>query len=322
MRVRAHRDSPPAEFAVPGHNPGRRIRFVLRMPEPRRIDLEGGAALDECDEERLVELRGSRVCRHAEPGQQPALALVHVAECVEQAATGGRGDLGEVRRHGFGQGLAGRPARYPRLGIRPVRHRVDGADRVVVPVRRQVLADVVLVSRLVGQLDAEADSNPAGPAILEIADQPLAVRVVGVFVGRRAGHEVEVVRQRDFGDPALERLGGIQLHRHLAVGREVGVEMGIDRDVECLGGCAAIIVGHRLVVLAPGLGHELGAAAVADGERLDAPKRAELLGTVRDGQRSSAREIHACPRSAARPAGRRVNVPAGRVSVRLVPIVG
>jgi hypothetical protein len=45
-----------------------------------------------------------------------------------------------------------------------------------------------------------------------------------------------VIGDRELGDPALDGLGGVGVDRDGGVGREVGVEVGVERQVAGLGG--------------------------------------------------------------------------------------
>ena len=90
----------------------------------------------------------------------------------------------------------------------------------------------VLPAAVVGQLDPETDRDAVrGPALGRLADDPLPVVERRVRVGRRAGLEVDVIGDRELGDPALERRRGVDVDRDVAVGREVGVEMRVERQV-------------------------------------------------------------------------------------------
>ncbi|MEO5941719.1 MAG: hypothetical protein ABIZ72_11790 [Candidatus Limnocylindrales bacterium] len=45
-----------------------------------------------------------------------------------------------------------------------------------------------------------------------------------------------MVGDRDLGDAALDGLGGIGVDRDVGIGREVGVDVGVEGQVACLDG--------------------------------------------------------------------------------------
>ena len=103
-----------------------------------------------------------------------------------------------------------------------------------------MLADVGLPRSVVGQLDPEADLDALRtPSFGGAADDPLAVLERREREGRRAGLEIDVVGDRDLGDPALERRRRVVVDRDVAVGRQVRVDVGVERQVACLS------IGHR-----------------------------------------------------------------------------
>ncbi len=89
--------------------------------------------------------------------------------------------------------------------------------------RSEVLANLVLEAALIRKLDAEPDRHPAGPPFGCAADHPFPARVVGVLVGRRTGHEVEMVRDRDLADAKLGGLSTVELERDGRIRRELRV---------------------------------------------------------------------------------------------------
>ncbi len=111
-------------------------------------------------------------------------------------------------------------------------HRADGE---VVGVAGQVVADVGFPFPVVGQLDPEPDADALRcPALGGVADDPFAVGERRVAEGRGARLEVDVVGDRDLGDPALDGGRRVGVDRDAAVGREVRVQVGVERQVACL----------------------------------------------------------------------------------------
>ena len=109
---------------------------------------------------------------------------------------------------------------------------MDRSDGEVVGVPREVLPDVRLPRPVVGQLDTEPDRHALRPPALGgLPDHPLAVLERGVPERRRAGLEVDVIGDRELGDPAFERGCGVDVDHDVAVGREVRVEVGVERQV-------------------------------------------------------------------------------------------
>src|SRR4029079_1950657 len=93
-------------------------------------------------------------------------------------------------------------------------------------------ADVVLVPPVVGDLDAEPDRDAAGrPAFGRGPDDAFALGERDEVEGRRPRREVDVVRDRELGNPALGGLCGVRVDRDVAVGRQVRVEMAVERQV-------------------------------------------------------------------------------------------
>ncbi len=151
---------------------------------------------------------------------------------VEELAADRGQDLGEVGRDDLVERSAGRPAGDTACLVGRVHPDVDGADRVVVRVARQVLPDLGLPLRLVRHLDAEADVEPAvRPARGGVADLALARRERRERVGGGARVEVEVVGDGDLGDAPFDRRGAVGVDRRVAVGREVRVEVRVERQV-------------------------------------------------------------------------------------------
>ncbi len=137
---------------------------------------------------------------------QVALDDVDVADGVEQARARRGLDLVEGRGDDVAERAALDPAGDAARVVRRVDPVVDRADREVVGVAREVVADVRLPGAVVGQLDTEADQDALRPPALgRAADDPLAVLERRVAEGRRPRLEVDVVRDRDLGDAALER---------------------------------------------------------------------------------------------------------------------
>src|SRR4029078_4350258 len=93
-------------------------------------------------------------------------------------------------------------------------------------------ADVVLVPPVVGDLDAEPDRDAAGrPAFGRGPDDAFALGERDEVEGRRPRRKVDVVRDRELGNPALGGLCGVRVDRDVAVGRQVRVEMAVERQV-------------------------------------------------------------------------------------------
>ena len=113
---------------------------------------------------------------------------------------------------------------------------MDAADDVVVAVPLEMIADRGLVAVVVRDLDAEPDRDAArAPALGGLADDPLAGRERDEVEGGRARVEVDVIGDRDLGDAALDGLGGVGVDRDIAVGREVGMEVAVERQVSSPG---------------------------------------------------------------------------------------
>ena len=94
----------------------------------------------------------------------------------------------------------------------------------------QVLADIVGPPTIPGNLDTEPNGQAAiGPALGRFPDGALAIGERHVPIRRRAGLEVDVVGDRDLGDTAFDGLRREDVDRHLAVWRQVGVQMRIER---------------------------------------------------------------------------------------------
>jgi hypothetical protein len=96
----------------------------------------------------------------------------------------------------------------------------------------EMVADVRLPRPIVGQLHPEPDRDTLRPPALgRLADDPLPI--VERRVGERRGSwlEVDVVRDGEFGDPTLERRGRVDVDGDVAVGRQAGMEMGIEGQV-------------------------------------------------------------------------------------------
>ncbi len=105
----------------------------------------------------------------------------------------------------------------------------------------QVLADVRLPRAVVRELDAEPDRHALGtPALGRVTDLALALLVGGVRVGGLTGLEVEVVRDGDLGDTAFDRLAGVLVDVGRRIGRQVRVQVCVEREVARLS-----IGGHR-----------------------------------------------------------------------------
>ena len=160
------------------------------------------------------------------------LHVVQVAQGVEQLAPDGGLHLGEVGRDDLVERPPRDPAGDPACQVGGRRRDVDGADRVVVRVARQVLPDLGLEPRLVGDLDAETYAKPAvRPARGGIPHLPLALGERGEGIGLVARVEVHVVGDRDLRDPPRHGRRAVDVDGDVAVGREVRVEVRVERQV-------------------------------------------------------------------------------------------
>jgi hypothetical protein len=109
---------------------------------------------------------------------------------------------------------------------------VDRSDHEIVLIAVEMGADGRLVCTLVSDLHAEADVYPPiGPPFGCLADAPLAIGEGRERVRGPAGIEVDVVGDRDLRDALRHRAGGEHVDRDVAVGREVGVEVTVERKV-------------------------------------------------------------------------------------------
>ena len=68
------------------------------------------------------------------------------------------------------------------------------------------------------------------PAIGGRTHDPLAILEAGIAVGRIARVEVDVVGDRDLGETQRDGLRRVQVDRDGAVGRLVGVDVGVERQ--------------------------------------------------------------------------------------------
>ena len=67
-----------------------------------------------------------------------------------------------------------------------------------------------------------------------LADDAFTQLERGGAIRRRARLEVDVIGDRDLVDAAFERLLGIRVDRHVAVRRQVGMEVRVERKVSRL----------------------------------------------------------------------------------------
>jgi hypothetical protein len=112
---------------------------------------------------------------------------------------------------------------------------VHRPDDVVVSVPPEVLAEIGLEPAVVRQLDAEADGETARtPPFGGLTDDPLALLERRRGIGRRARLEVDVVGDGDLVDAAFQRLLSVRVDRHVAVRRQVRMQVRIERKVACL----------------------------------------------------------------------------------------
>ncbi len=106
-----------------------------------------------------------------------------------------------------------------------------------------MVADVAFPRSVVGELDAEADLDALRtPSFGSAADDPFAVLERRERERRRARLEIDVVGDRDLGDPALECGRRVVVDRDVAVGRQVRVDVGVERQV------ARLAIGHPAVM--------------------------------------------------------------------------
>ena len=162
--------------------------------------------------------RGGRSCRRARTGSRRRTSSKYGATIsasgrpATQAATRDRRGTASPRRRGRcrsrsrrrgGRDGRGSSASWPRSYV------ISTPNRIVTPCGAQRSA----ASRTIRSRSSNGDE----------------------VVGRRAGLEVDVVGDRDLGDPALDGLRGVDVDRDVAVGREVRVEVGVERQVAGLG---------------------------------------------------------------------------------------
>ena len=94
----------------------------------------------------------------------------------------------------------------------------------------EVVADPHLVPAVIGDLGTESNGHAVRrPALGGLADRSLTDIERHEVISGCARFEIDVVGDRQLGDPALDRLGGVCVDRDVAVGREIRVEMGIER---------------------------------------------------------------------------------------------
>ncbi len=85
---------------------------------------------------------------------------------------------------------------------------------------------------IVGELHAEPDRHALrSPALGGLADDAFPVLERGVSERRSSWLEVHVVRDRKLGDASLEGGRRVEVDRDVAVGRQVRVEVGVERQV-------------------------------------------------------------------------------------------
>ena len=121
-----------------------------------------------------------------------------------------------------------RPSRAADV-VRDVGH-VDGPDHVVVRVAGEMVADLVLAADSYVISTPNRMAIPCGPS----ARPPRGPSAPGPErepIGRGARVEVDVIGDRQLGDPALDGGGRVDVDRDVAVGREVRVEVGVERQV-------------------------------------------------------------------------------------------
>ena len=197
-------------------------------------------------QQRLVQLGGGGEVRGSHVGMEVALDEVEVAERVEELGADRTPDFVEVRRDDLRERAARDPRVDARRVVRRVRVDVDAADDVVVAVPSEVIADLGLVAAVVGDLDAEPDRDAArAPALGGLADDPLAGRERDEVEGRCARFEVDVIGDRDLGDPPLDGLRRVDVDRDVAVRREVRVEVAVERQVSSPGRSGPAAVTRR-----------------------------------------------------------------------------
>src|SRR5436190_14666067 len=236
MRVGTSDDCGASEQPIALDDGSGRVGLGGRLAQAARVDLERGPGLDEGDEQRFVQLRrrtelGRRDVRH-----EVALHEIEMADRVEQARSDRAPDLIEVRGDDVRERSAGGPGRDASRVERRVCIHVDAPDHVVVRVPGQVVADVLLVGPVVGDLDPEADRDAVPrPALRSVSRDPFALGEGREREGRRARHEIDMIGDGELGDPALDGFGRVRVDRDVGVGRQVRMEVGVEGQVAGLG---------------------------------------------------------------------------------------
>ena len=203
-------------------------------------------------EDRFVELRRGGEGSGRDPGGGVALDHVKVTERVEESAPGSCFHLVEVRGHDLVE-LAALEMRLDQ----PFRERradadVDRPDGEVVAMPGEMLADVLLVLAVVRELAPEPDGDAIAPALGRLADHPFARLERDEVDGCRSGDEVDVVGDGQFGDATLHGQRGVHVDRHVAVRREIRVEMRVEGKIAVFGSWREDRVVGRRAAVAPG----------------------------------------------------------------------
>ena len=207
-----------------------RVGDAGALSPARRVDLQRGARFNKRLQDRLIEFG----CRLKACGIDIWVDVfphvIHVARDVEEPALHGTEHLVEVRCGHVG--VAPGEHRRSRALERRVDARVDAADREVVAMPLQVVADVAFVGPLVGDLDAEQDLDLVAEPAAQLFDHLHATFMRCQRRARLTGIEVEVVGD---GDPRHAERDGerrVDVDRHRRVRRQERVQVHVERQIE------------------------------------------------------------------------------------------
>ena len=145
VRVRSGRHPPTAEIPVQGHDRLRGVGLVRGLAQAADVDLERHPGVHERPEDGLVQLRRRAERRRLDVAGEVPLHEIEVTEGIEEPAPRGGEDLVEVGRAHLPESPSGTERRDAIGLVRRVRPDVHRADREVVGVAPEMVADRVLV---------------------------------------------------------------------------------------------------------------------------------------------------------------------------------